>query len=67
MIIKVAEIWSRNITETKRVKLNVMKTDSGYYYLTNEGAKSVFYRNLNEAKNDIEELWGSWIDFKLLI
>lgn len=67
IIIPIAEIWEHNIPNTKRTTLKVAKVNNGYYYLTYYGNKSTFYRALDHAKLDIQDTWGDWIDFKLLI
>ena len=66
-IIKIAEIWSHNIANTKRSTIDVLKEGNYYYYIASNGGKGYKYKTLQEAKEDIKELWGNWIDFKLLI
>ncbi len=66
-IIPVAEIWASNVPNTKRITLKVLKAGEGYYYLTHDKHKSTFYRTLVQAKTDIQDAWGKWINFKLLI
>lgn len=67
-IINIAEIWAHNIPNTRKAYLQVEKDGvGGYYYLTSKGDRSEHYNSLLEAKANIKDLWGNWIDFKLLV
>lgn len=66
-VIDIAGIWSRNIPNTKRVKLQVIKQGNKYYYKAFNGNKSTPYNSIEQAKLDILDCWGNWIDFKFVI
>lgn len=67
MKIAVAEFRARNIKKNHMTTTFVELVNGFYYYIAFNGQRSTRYRGLDEAKNDIKELWGSWHDFKLLV
>lgn len=65
--IAIAEFRAKNIKENHLTTVYVEYDNGHYYYLTFWGVRSTRYRNLDEAKKDIKDLYEKWHDFKLLV
>jgi hypothetical protein len=66
-VIPICEIWAFNKPNTKRCTINVVKKGDSYYFQAFNGNLSTRYNSISQAKLDIKDLWGDWIDFKFLI
>jgi hypothetical protein len=66
-IIPIAQFCGRDIEGNERiVTISVEKVDTCYYYLTEEGYRSVRYNSLVQAVADITDVYGKFRGFKLL-
>lgn len=66
MIIPIAQFCGRNIPGNKITTISVEKVDTCYFYLTNDGDRSMRYNTLSQARADIADMYGKWCGFKLL-
>jgi hypothetical protein len=67
MIIPIAEFCGRNKPSNKVTTISVEKVGSQYYFLTENGDRSICYRSLSQAVLDITDVYGKWYGFKLLV
>ncbi len=67
MRIKVCEFRARNIRENKMTYIEVEKEKGRYFYINYKGERSFEYNSIEEAKEDIKNLYGRYKDFSLLI
>ena len=65
--IAVAEFRARNIKENPMATTYLEQEGDFYYYIASNGGRGHKYKTLDEAKEDIKDLWGGWYDFKLLV
>ena len=67
MIIPIAEFNGHNVPTNKLTTISVEKVDTCYYFLTNDGDRSMRYNSLSQAVADITDMYGKWNKFKILV
>ena len=67
MRIKICEFRSKNIKENKMTYIEIEKENGRYFYINYKGERSFEYKSIEEAKEDVKNLYGKYKGFRLLI
>ena len=64
---KICEFRARNSIKNELVFIEVEYYKSSWWYINFKNERSYKYNSINEAIDDISNMFGDWIDFKLLV
>ena len=64
---KICEFRARNSIKNELVFIEVEYYKSSWWYINFKNERSYKYNSINETIDDISNMFGDWIDFKLLV
>ena len=63
----ICKFKAKNLTENPLSFIEIEYYKNHWWYINFKGERSYKFLSIEEAKNDIIDLYGNWLDFQILI